>query len=116
MAGYFIGFTIYMCKTKCKLYKRTGFLIISYFVLFLCRLIVNTNRTFFGGDRDTLTTVVRSVELAIFNTNWVALYIMVFHIHETKLKLKAKDVSDYHKTLQRRKLIEATVLWIYIVG
>jgi hypothetical protein len=78
LLGYIIGLLVYSCKTNARMYMRTGFLIVSYGVLFLCRFIVDLDAAILHLNNENLINFTKSVLITIFNAIWIALYIFVF--------------------------------------
>jgi hypothetical protein len=96
---YLIALLFYASKTKCKMYLRTGFLIIGYAILFVSRFISEINVPFDTLNREDLFfKLADSVSILMMISIWIALYFFTFHIEKIKFTLEATT----HTHLQRR--------------
>jgi hypothetical protein len=90
---YFTALTVYLAKTKCKIYLRTGTLVIGYSIMYLSRLIDDLlYMDFANPDENKIAiNIMKSISLVLMNCIWVALYFFVFQCERITLTLKAQN-------------------------
>ncbi len=91
---FLLAFSLYLWKTGATFYKRTGFLIISYTIHFLCRFIINLNNiTSPPVIPLDVEKVVQSIYKTTLNLIWMALYLLIFKVQEKMLLLQSDNHS-----------------------
>lgn len=117
MLMYIVALLIYACKTKGKMYLRTGFLIISYVIVFASRLIMHVLQ-FLDHEKNHpfYSVFAESASLVVNNMIWISLYFFIFEIERINMTLQANNHQYLKKGLDRKRKINITILIIYIIG
>ena len=118
LCTYYVALVIYTCKTKCKVYLRSGFLIFGYSFMYLSRFIVQLLSMPFAkmNDGDILKNIAKSISLILLNFIWVALYFFILQIEKITLKLQAPNHTDFQKIVRQKNIFNNVLLVLYVIS